>query len=153
MALAAAQVIDAIAARISGLALAGNRVYTSRAWPLTEADLPAARVLAGDEEVRVLTVHPNTLQEHTLDVDIEGYVRHINTVDDAMHALAAQWLAQLFKLVPPADALNTIASKLQISLQRISRSMQAEGQATLGRIVITLRVIFRTRASAPETLV
>jgi hypothetical protein len=142
MALAAAQVIDAIAARISGLALAGNRVYTSRAWPLTEADLPAARVLAGDEEVRALTVHPNTLQEHTLDVDIEGYVRHINTVDDAMHALAEAGLALLFTEPLPHG----------LQLVGINRDTSSEGVAAVARITLQLQCTYFVAPAAPGVI-
>ena len=56
MALAAAQVIDALAARLVPLAATGGRVYTSRAWPLT--DLPAWRVTAEDEAVQQAAVEP-----------------------------------------------------------------------------------------------
>jgi hypothetical protein len=51
MALAAAQVVDAVAARLVPVVLSGGRVYTSRLWPLTEAEIPAWRVTAEDEEV------------------------------------------------------------------------------------------------------
>lgn len=153
MALAAAQVIDAIAARISGLSLAGSRVYTSRAWPLAEADLPAWRVVAADEDVAPLVVHPNALQEHALQVELRGHARAVSNLDDSLHALAAEALISVFDTTPPADALNTIASKLQITLRRIERALASEGEAAIGLLVITLRVMFRTRPAAPETLV
>lgn len=155
MALAAAQVIDAIASRITGLALAGSRVYTSRAWPLAEADLPAWRVVAADEDVTPMTVHGPALQQHQLQVELRGHARAVADLDAALHALAAQALAAVFDTAPqvPADALDGIASKLQIGLRRIERSLAAEGEAVLGLVVITLQVIFRTRSNAPETLV
>jgi hypothetical protein len=153
MALASAQVVDALATRITGLALAGANVFTSRAWPLAEGDLPAWKVVAADEDVEPMTVHPDALQKHTLQVELRGHAKAVDNIDDALHALAAQALTAIFDLTPPADALNTIASKLQVTLRRIERDMQQQGQALLGLVVITLRVDFRTRASAPETLV
>jgi len=151
--LAAGQVIDAMAARISGLALAGSRVYTSRTWPLSEAELPAWRVQAADEDVEPVTVHPDPLQEHALQVELRGHARATADLDDALHALAAQALTAVFDSTPPADALNTIASKLQVTLRRIERAVVTEAEAAIGLVVLTLRVNFRTRASAPETLV
>ena len=151
--LAAGQVIDAMATRITGLALAGSRVYTSRAWPLSVEDLPAWRVLAADEDVEPVTVHPDALQSHRLQVELHGVARAVANLDDALHALAAQALAAIFDTTPPSDALNTIASKLQVTLRRIERDMAKEGEAAVGLVTLTLRVIFRTRASAPETLV
>ena len=70
MPLAAAQIIDAIAARMTGLPLAGARVFTSRAWPLAEDALPAWRVLAANEDIEPTTVHPNARQEHRLQVEL-----------------------------------------------------------------------------------
>jgi DNA-binding phage protein len=153
MTLAAAQVIDAVAARITGLALAGTKVHTSRAWPLAESGLPAWRVYAPDEDVEPQTVHPNMYQGHNLQVELHGLTKVTRDLDDALHALAEEALTALFDLTPPADALTSIASKLQISLRRIERNFSTEGEAAVGRVVLTLRINFRTRASAPGTLV
>jgi hypothetical protein len=163
MTLAAAQVIDAVAARITGLALAGTKVYTSRAWPLAESGLPAWRVYAPDEDVEPVTVHPNQLSAHTLQLELHGLTRVVADLDDALHALAEEALTAVFRLVPPddpanpgtplPDALDAILSKLQVSLRRIERNFSTEGEAAVGRVVITLRINFRTRASAPGTLV
>lgn len=154
MALASAQIVDAIAARISGLPLAGTRVYTSRAWPLGKAGLPAWRVVAVDEVMDPQTVHPNPPQLHELQVELRGHVAAAEDLDDDMHALAVEALTAIFDTTPPADALaNLLAGKVKLTQRRIERAMQTEGQADLGLIVITLRAEFRTRAAAPETLV
>lgn len=153
MALASAQIVDALAARITGLPLAGTSVYTSRTWPLAEAHLPAWKVVAVDEVISPLTVHADPLQAHELQVELRGHVAAVDNLDDDMHALASEALTAIFDTTPPADALTAIDSKLQLSQRRIERAMQSEGQATLGLIVLTLRGEFRTRASTPETLV
>jgi hypothetical protein len=154
MTLAAAQIVDAIAARISGLALAGDRIYTDRAWPIPETSLPAGRVLAVDEDVEPTTVHGPALEQHVLQVELHALVRAVEAVDDAMHALAAEWLTAIFATTAvPADALFAIKTKLQVTLRRIDRHMTKEGEAAVGLALITLRVVFRTRANAPETLV
>lgn len=152
MALASAQIIDAIAARLSGLPLAGIRVYTSRAWPLSEAGLPAWRVVAVDEDVEPLTVHRPAQQQHRLQVEVQGYARATADLDDALHALASEALTALLTLAPPADALAGL-NTVQFSLRRIERAMQPLGEASLGLITITLRADFRTASNAPDTII
>lgn len=157
MALASAQVVDAVAARITGLALSGNRIYTSRAWPIDEKTLrtvgPAGRVFAVDEDITPQTIHAPTRQQHALQIELEGLVREVENVDDEMHALAAQWLTALFSTTPPADALAALGAKVLLTQRRIEREMQSDGQASIGRVLITLRAEFHTRSNAPDTIV
>jgi hypothetical protein len=153
MTLAAAQVVDAVAARITGLPTAGLNIFTSRAWPIADTQLPAGRVLAVDEDIAPITVHSPSIQRHALQIELHGAVRQVENVDDEMHDLAAEWLSALFDTTPPADALNTIGSKILLTQRRIERMPQTEGQAALGLIVITLRAEFKTLASDPHTII
>jgi len=163
MALAAAQVIDAIAGRINGLPLAGTDVFTSRAWPLTEEILPAWRVVAEDEEIEAMTVHRKTPQKHDLEVTLRGFARAVANLDDALNALAAEVLTAIFADVvvsdpladPPvvADALDQLANKLQISARRIERGYGTDGEAALGAVTVTLKAVFKTMSNAPETII
>src|SRR4051812_5941361 len=99
MALAAAQVVDALAALLVPVALSGGRVYTSRLWPLTEAELPAWRVTAETEEVQPTTIHSG-VEQHLLSVEAKGYARATDNLDDSLHALAAAGLTALFAGTP-----------------------------------------------------
>jgi len=132
MALAAAQVIDALVTRLIGATTAGSRVYPSRTWPLAEADLPAWRVVAGEEEAIDLAVIDATrVNEHQLMVEARGYVRAVADLDDAMHALAEAALPALFANPVPYG----------LELRGIGRDMSTEGEAAVG--VITLRLAAR----------
>jgi len=141
MALAAAQVIDALAARLVPVALSAGRVYTSRTWPLTEADLPAWRVTAEDESA-VRQYVGQSINEHTLSVACTGYVRAVADLDDAMHALAAQGMTALFAAPAPYD----------LQLDSISRSMSTEGESAVGFITVNVTARFAADQAAPETL-
>lgn len=140
MALAAAQVIDALAARLAPLAASGGRVHTSRLWPLAEADLPAWRITAADE-----VAEPSALEGvhlHRLDVDAAAYVRATANVDDAMHALAAGGLALLFAAPVPYG----------LSLLGVGREITTEGEASTGRITLRLQAQFYANPAQPETI-
>lgn len=149
--LASGQVTHALATRITGLA-SGARVSTDRAWPWAEDQLPAWRVVEVDEDVEPVTVHAPTLQQHQLQVELQATARDVEGLDDTLRSLVAEALTAVFDTTPPADDLAAIAGKLQISLRRIERFMAKEGEAAVGRALITLRVGFRTYAHAPETL-
>lgn len=154
MSLAAEQIIEAIAVRLRGGTLAGADVYTSRAWPLSERNLPAWRVYAGAEDVRPLTLAADPLQQHELPIEMDGYVVDQAAVDTAMHGLQLEALHLLFPHVPGTpDALDALMPRLRLTMRRVERYMQTEGEATLGKVSITLLAAYRTRASAPESLV
>jgi hypothetical protein len=141
MTLAAADVVDALAARLGPVVLSGGRVYTSRTWPLTEAGLPAWRVTAADESVTRQYVG-QTINEHLLQVECAGFVRAAADLDDAMHNLAEQGLTALFANPQIYD----------LQLDSISRSTATEGEAAVGVITLGVTARFAVDATAPGTL-
>lgn len=140
MALAAAQVIDALAARLVPLAATGGRVYTSRLWPLAEADLPAWRVTAADEVAEQSSLEG--INVHRLDIDAAATVRAVADVDDALHALAAGGLPLLFAAPAPYG----------LQLLGIGREITTEGEASVGRITLRLQALFYVNPAQPETI-
>lgn len=141
MALAAAQVVDALAARVAvqaGLGTGGAK--TSRVWPWGEEELPACRVFAQDEQVQLAT--QEGLNQHNLAVDVQYTCRATADLDDAMHALAAAGLPLLFA--------NPVPYGLQLT--GITRETATEGEAAVGRITLQLLAIFFAAPQAPETI-
>lgn len=153
--LAAAQVIHALAERLRqapAVLWAATQVHTSRAWPLSEAELPAWKVVAAEEEVEPLTVHAPQLQDHSLSMQLQGYARAVNALDEQLHQLASQALAAVFGTPAAPDSLSALGGRVQLSLRRIERALQAEGDAAHGLVQLTLRAQFRTAANAPDTI-
>lgn len=150
MTLAAAKVIDAVAGLIAGVTGMSGKVHTSRTWALAEADLPAWRVTAADEEVDTTGVHFPAQELHALTVAAQGYARAVTNLDDALHGMAELALAALF-----VSAATTRLSPLNcaMSLTGIQRDMVTENEAALGRITLLLRVRFMTFNNAPATIV
>ena len=141
MALAAAQVVDVLAARIAAQATLGaGGVRTSRTWPWAEADLPACRIYAVDEQVELVTQDP--INAHTMGVDVQYTVRATADLDDAMHVQASAGLALLFAGARPYGLQHT----------GISRDPATEGEAAVGRITLQLSTLFHVAPAAPETI-
>lgn len=140
MALAAAQVIDALAARLVPLVATGGRVYASRLWPLAEADLPAWRVTAADEQIERVAL--SGVSVHRLEVVAAAHVRAVADVDDSMHALAESGLALLFAAPAPYD----------LQLVGIDRDIVKDGEASVGRISLRMQAAFYTDPAQPGTI-
>lgn len=141
MTLAAAQVVDAVAARLVPLAATGGRVFTDRAWPLEQGDLPAWRVTAQTETVESAQVNDDT-NLHQLDIVAEAVARATSAIDDTLHSLAAGGMALLFALPVPH----------YLQLTSIEREFSGSGEAALGRILISMRATYYVRQSTPETI-
>jgi len=151
--LASAQVKYALAARIIGLPSTAERVFKSRAWPLTEADLPAWKVVTQAEEISVLTLHDPVLQAHALRVDFQGVAKAVDLLDDALDALASEVCTRLFNPPAESDALSALEDRLQLTLTGIDRDLAGEGEAALGVVTVTLLAEFRTVRNDPDNIV
>lgn len=138
MTLAAAQVIDALAARVATLAPAGG-VHTSRTWPLQV--LPAWRVTAEDEPVTEAMM--SGTNEHALVVAVRGTARAVADLDDVLHAMASEVQSALF--APPAP--------YQLQLTGLRRQLATEGEASVGVITVFLRATFYVDPADPETII
>ncbi len=141
MALAAAQVIDALVTRLEGVTATGGRVYPSRTWPLADADLPAWRVFVVDEPTEQVGLDGD-LHQHTPTIACRAYAAATADLDDALHALAAAGSAALFAATRPYG----------LRLTSIDRAMATEGEARLGTVTLVVQAEFYANASAPETI-
>lgn len=141
MALASAQVADMVAQRITGQTAAGARVFTSRLWPLTEAELPAWRVTVETESAEAVQL--SGINEHLVEMSAAGYVRAVADLDDSMHNLAEQGLTALWATQPPHD----------LQLLGIDREMATEGEASVGVITLRLRARIFVAPGAPGTII
>lgn len=141
MPLAAAQIIDALAARLVPVAATAGRVYASRAWPLDEASLPAWRVVADDEVAE--RVGLDGVHLHRLDIEATAYSRVVANLDDTLHALASAGLAALFAGVVPYDLVCA----------GIGRAITQEGEASVGAITLRLQATYYVNPAAPDTII
>jgi hypothetical protein len=141
MALAAAQVVDALAARLAPQALGTGGVRTSRLWPWAEAELPAVRLFAADEQVEISTIGEQ-INRHTLAVDAQYTLRAVADADDAMHTLAEAGLALLFAEPLPHG----------LQLAGINREAATEGEAAVTRITLQLQCTYFVAPAAPGVI-
>lgn len=137
MSLAITQVKSAVITRLAGTAtlVTGNRNH-----PLAESDLPAWKVLQGDDDIE--TGAGGDIETHDAEIICAGYVRNVNDADAALDALAAAGLAAIHAVQ---------ASAFTVQTNGMSRRFVGEGEAAMGVIEIRLRSNFYTAPTAPET--
>lgn len=140
MPLAAAQVVDLIAARLAPTAAGG--APTDRAHPIAQGALPMWRVYAADESIQLIAV--DGLQEHDLLVLADGLVTAVSGIDDAMNNLANAGLA--------AVHATHLARNVTLRNDGITRAMAPDAGADVAKVTLRLRAQFFTYAAAPDTL-
>lgn len=141
MALAAAQVVDALATRLQAVAATAGRVYTSRTWPLADADLPAWRVYVQNEPVERVDMDGD-IHHHTPTIACQADAAATADLDDVLNALAAAGLAALFAAPAP----------YALQLTGIQRKTATQGESRLGYVTLLVQAEFYAAASAPETI-
>jgi hypothetical protein len=141
MALCAAQVIDAYAAR---LAATGRPVFTSRLWPLAESDLPAWRVTGEGEDI-IRDGFTDGIHEHRLALQFKAYARATSDIDDALHALASTGLTAIFAQPLPYDLAFTGIDR--------NTAVEAVGESSMSSIALLATATFFARPQAPDTFI
>lgn len=149
MALAAEQVVVAVAALLATVSGMSASVYTDHPWPFDESDLPAWRVTDAEEEIVAHGANFPARNQHELTVKCEGLRKDVETIRADLNAMAA---AALTKLFASRTSTSLSLGNTAMVLQRIERDTVTEGQATCGRVTLSLRVRFHTSSNAPETI-
>lgn len=152
MALASSQIVDRVAEILSAAGTAAStRVYTSRAWPLSEADLPAILVYAEGETVTPGGIDWPWIEQHDLSVSARGHVQASADMDDVLNDLAEEVLQALFGT--QANAQLQPLTNVGMTCSEIDRVMLNDGPADIGQVTVSLAVRFHTYANNPSVLI
>lgn len=156
MTLAAEQVVVQLKTNLLAApqTVAASKVYTDRAWPVDESELPTLQVFCGDEAITPITVHWPTLQEHRLELLVVGKVKATSGIDSAMNAFIAQILTKLYG----TQAASTLSPLTGVRLEppgerTVIRTPQEDAQAAFAHFTVRAIACFQTMSNAPETLV
>lgn len=154
--LAAGQVVAQLKANLlaAPATVAGAKVYTDRAWPVDEAELPTLQVFSGEEAITPITVHWPTLQEHRLELLIVGKVRAVSGIDETMNVFIAQILTKLYGTQSASTLAPLEGVRLEPPGERtVIRTPQEDAQAAFAHFTVRAIACFQTMSNAPETLV
>jgi hypothetical protein len=149
--LASQQIAEVVADRVRAVAAFASSTFTDRDWAFEEDELPAARVYVDDEDITATGVSRPVSCLHDADIVVALECKSTDTIRATLAGHIADVLTAMH-----ADAAHTalLAVKCQTFFTtRITREPNPEGQANVGRAVITNRARFLTRANAPEAII
>lgn len=131
------QIRDRIASQLtSNVSLVSSRVYTSRVYPLTEANLPAITVYTGSEISSRLNMGVGDLNR-SLTVDVDLYVRATATFDDDVDAIAVQ----VEEAIASDFTVNGLAKEAVLTGTDIQFSGDAEQPVGVAKLTFTVRYV------------
>lgn len=131
------QIRDRMATTIStGATLVSSRVYTTRVYPLTEANLPAITVYTGSEVSSRLNMGLNDLNR-SLTVDVDIYVRATSTFDDDVDAIAVQ----IEEAIAGDFTVNGLAKEAVLTGTDIQFSGDAEQPIGVAKLTYSVRYV------------
>ena len=141
MQLAAAQVVEALAARVAPMPSLASPLQTTREDGVTPVDLPAAWLWGDDESAELAST------EGIHQVQLDGVLRLIvadaEHLDDAMNTAAAEAMALLFA-APAPYGLEWTGTR---------RVPATRGAVRCGEISINWRATYHVDPAAPDVLV
>ena len=131
------QIRDRIASTLkSGVSLVRRRVYPSRIYPLTEANLPAITVYFGAETSALLNMSTKDMIR-TATINVDAYVRMTNTFDDDIDAICVQIEAAM-----AGDfTVNGLAKDAILTSSEIDFSGDTEQPIGVARLTYTVRYV------------
>ena len=128
----------------TNVTLVSNRVYGSRVYSFSEADLPAITVYAGSETSGLQTVGLKTSQR-IVSIQVDAYVRATSDFDDDVDAIAVQ----IEEAIANDFTVNGLAKTAVLSSTEMNFSGEAE--QPIGSARLTFDVRYDTAINDVET--
>ena len=140
------QIRDRMATTLtSGVALVSSRVYTSRTYPVTSANLPASTVFANSETSSLVTIGISKTLQRRLSVSVDVYARATSDLDDDIDAITVQ----VEEAIAADFTVNGLAKEALLISTDIEYSGEAEQQ--IGIAHMTYDVLYHTSIADVET--
>jgi hypothetical protein len=141
------QIRDTAVTAATGLTTTGSRVFSTRLFPLGQADLPCWVVSTdGDEAAQIITIGTTPKLERSLALEFNGFARAIADLDDTLDGMCAELEAVI---VPSAFSMVK-----EMWLESTEFQVSADELDNLfGVVTLTYRVIYHVNQGAPETAV
>tara|TARA_R110000765_G_scaffold130957_2_gene229487 strand:+ start:3221 stop:3634 length:414 start_codon:yes stop_codon:yes gene_type:complete len=129
----------------SGVALVSSRIYISRTYPVTSANLPALTVYAGSETSSLVTIGISKTLQRTLSVNVDVYARATSNLDDDIDAITVQ----VEEAIAADFTVNGLAKEALLTSTDIEYSGEAEQQIGIAHMVYD--VLYHTSIADVET--
>lgn len=146
------QIRDAVAARVTGLATTGARVYVNNVDPLAVSELPAITIRNGAETVERMSIaspNPAVRRAQTLIVTANARATSAvwDTLDQICQEVEVAMLGTLDALLLGGLALDSVL--VAIDEPRIS----GDGDRTVGSVDMQFQILVNAREGIPDAVI
>lgn len=121
------------------LATSGYTVFSSRKYVIDESELPCITVSTDGDKVDYLTEHAPAVQERTVPIRVDGYVKQIDNSDDALDDISVA----VEKLLDALDNGEYAGCEISIGVL---------GNQPVGIVSMLYRIKVCTESDAPEVI-
>jgi hypothetical protein len=139
------QIREGIAAAVTGLPTTGSHAFSSRVYPLADADLPAVSVYCLDEAAVAQTIHPQRVFGRTVNTIIEGVAKATADLDDILDQIAKEVELALCYPVPSLAGIAKLSTLTNTNIDLIGTA-----ERPLGRIRLTYSIEYFAAENAPD---
>ena len=138
---------QAFVAILKGNTTAGNNVFDSRLYNMSEQSLPAIIIFSNSEEVITATLSPPRCQNRTVKITVECYAKASSQVNVIIDELAAE-IEQLI-------ITNPILPKIckDCRLESTDINLNSDGDQPVAVASLVFSVSYRTKENAPDTII
>ena len=137
------QISAAVVSRVTGLTTTAARVFKSRVYPLTDAEMPGLCVYARSDQPNYESSSLQSIVWHELELIIEGYVK--GSDDDTLDTIAEEVETALYT----DQTFSGLAAGIEIGPQEIG--VEGEGDKMVGVIQMGFKVFYRAAEGVPGT--
>lgn len=136
-------ILEAVKARLTGLATTASRVERARVWPVEEC--PAISIERGDD-LPTETGRRFSFQDRSIDVSVTAYVKSVGNYETLLHQVAAEVYESLF-----SDTTQGLAYVLDTHWLGDARpESSAETETRTATMLMTYRITYRHSITSTE---
>lgn len=133
--------------QLTGLTTTGANAFESRVYPMQSAKLPAILIYTTSESSEEQAFSSKRVQNRTLSVEVEGFVRAISNFDDTLDQIAEE----VEEAILDDPTLGGLA--INTELESTTANYSGDGEQPVGTIRLTFEVQYRTETGQPGTAI
>jgi len=133
--------------QLTGLTTTGANAFESRVYPMQSAKLPAILIYTTSESSEEQAFSSKRVQNRTLSVEVEGFVRAISNFDDTLDLIAEE----VETAILDDPTLGGLA--INTELESTTANYSGDGEQPVGTIRLTFEVQYRTETGQPGTAI
>ena len=137
------QVREEIASIVTGLTTTGNRVFTSRTYPIQETDLPCLLVKTENERVEYQTINQPAQQEREITVVIDAIAKANSDLDDTLDEICKE-------VETIIDSVAAVSKNIQLAGTNIDTNVVGNQPVGMATMIYRMRVF--TLSNAPDVV-